>query len=151
MRLLCVLGVSLLLGFACSARAQQGEARALEERLIAPCCWQESLASHDAPLATELRAEIERRLDQGQSTAVIEADLVERYGERIRAVPIGSERLGLAVLGCIALALVALLLGARRWMYRAPSPPPERGAEEMTLRDDYDDRIDQELESLHDA
>lgn len=57
----------------------------LERRLIAPCCWRETLDVHTSPTATELRHEIRSRLQAGESAIAIEKSLVDRYGPKLRA------------------------------------------------------------------
>jgi len=57
----------------------------LERRLIAPCCWRETLDVHTSPTATELRHEIRSRLQAGESSLAIEKSLVARYGPKLRA------------------------------------------------------------------
>ncbi len=57
----------------------------LERRLIAPCCWRETLDVHSSPTATELRREIRTRLQAGESAVAIESTLVARYGSKLRA------------------------------------------------------------------
>ena len=57
----------------------------LERRLIAPCCWRETLDIHTSPTATELRREIRTRLQAGESSITIEKSLVDRYGPKLRA------------------------------------------------------------------
>ncbi len=60
-------------------------AGALAERLVAPCCWRESLRGHPSPLADDLRREIRDRLAAGEPAERIEQDLITRFGPRIRA------------------------------------------------------------------
>lgn len=125
-----------------------GEAR-LEARLMAPCCWLQTLDVHSSPLSTELRAEIRTRLLAGESPDTIEDDLVARYGERIRAVAKGHEPGGpipiLVGVGMVVSA-AALLAMIRRWrrasVARAPVPPAG-GAD-----DRYDRILDEELRAL---
>lgn len=81
----------------------ENQARALESRLLAPCCYQATLAVHDSPVAAALRAELRNRLQSGQSESEIEVDLMTRYGRGIRSHL--SESTG------IKLVLVASLLG----------------------------------------
>lgn len=57
----------------------------LQRRLIAPCCWRETLDIHTSPTATELRHEIRSRLQAGESSLAIERSLVDRYGPKLRA------------------------------------------------------------------
>jgi cytochrome c-type biogenesis protein CcmH len=123
----------------------QDVARGLEERLVAPCCWNEMLAIHDSPLANELRTEIDARVARGEAVDAIETDLVARYGERIRAIPEGVEAVSVVLSISMALAVVQLFLMARRWrdVSRAraevPTDAPARP------RDEADDRLDREL------
>src|ERR1700690_4185349 len=62
-------------------------AERLEGRLLAPCCWAQTLDIHGSDIATSLRREIRTRLKAGESADAIEASLVARYGEKMRAVP----------------------------------------------------------------
>lgn len=124
-------------------------ATALEGALLAPCCWNGTLATHDSPVATELRHEIEGRAASGETTTAIEADLVGRYGERIRAMPKSGAFSNALVLALDAgiLALAALVVVLRRW--RRAGRDEERPTE--TPRDAYDARIDDELAQLADS
>ena len=77
-------------------------ANGLIERLRAPCCWQQTLDVHASPIAAELRAEIRTRVAAGEDVPTIEADLVQRYGERVRAVPTAGFLTPLGVFGMMA-------------------------------------------------
>ncbi|MCA9641554.1 MAG: cytochrome c-type biogenesis protein CcmH [Myxococcales bacterium] len=123
-------------------------AKRLEQRLLAPCCWdtsKQTLDVHDSPVATDLKREIKRRLKAGEQPDAIEADLVDRYGEKIRAVPEGNPLKGFALIlsilgGGAFLGLAYMLYG---WQQRAKAeqkPPPKE-----TERDEWDDALDQEL------
>ncbi len=120
---------------------------AVESRLVAPCCWTQTLDIHDSELATSLRAEIRARLRAGERPEAIEDRLAARFGERVRAVPRGRDPRG-AVLAVVAIgmaaAALALGLALRRWSSRraAEAPPAERA------RDAYDDRVSAELHAL---
>lgn len=130
--------------------AVEGE-RAIEGRLLAPCCWTQTLDVHESPLADELRGEIRARLRRGESSASIESDMVVRYGERVRAVPKNRDTrstvpvfVGLGMLASV----VGLVFVVRRWTRRhvdppRPAPPAPRSA--------YDARIDEELGQLDEA
>lgn len=124
-----------------------GAAR-LEGRLLAPCCWDSSrqtLDIHGSPIANELRREIRRRLKAGETPDAIEADLVRRYTTKILAAPpdspvahLGSVlSFGLVGAGGLAAVLVA------RWRKRTQDPKP--GPKPPTERDQWDDRLDDEL------
>lgn len=133
--------------------------RAIQGRLIAPCCWNQTLDSHESPLADQLRAEIRTRLRGGESAAAIEADIVSRYGERVRAVPRDRDTRGnVPLMVAVAMFASVVLLGrlARRWVRRGNAPSPEAPAPapnspSARARDDYDARVDDELARLDDA
>lgn len=61
--------------------------RRIASGLIAPCCFQQTLADHHSEIAERLRAEIADALAQGRSEEQIVAGFVARYGERILATP----------------------------------------------------------------
>ncbi|MFO0624124.1 MAG: cytochrome c-type biogenesis protein CcmH [Polyangiales bacterium] len=130
--------------------------RAIQGRLIAPCCWNQTLDSHESPLADQLRAEIRTRLRGGETPAAIEADIVSRYGERVRAVPRDRDTRGNVPLLVGAAMLASVVLLARlavRWVRRgnAPAEAPSPTPAEARARDDYDARVDDELARLDDA
>lgn len=116
----------------------------LEGRLLAPCCYTQTLDVHESPMATELRAEIRSRLTAGESPRAIENDFAERYGERVRAVPRDREpRAGAFLVAVTVMVAAGIALGAlvRRWRRTPSEPRPALAAG----RDELDDRIDDEL------
>lgn len=121
----------------------------LEGRVIAPCCWTQTIDIHGSPAATELRTEIRKRLKAGESVDAIEHSLVDRYGDRILAVKPGSRLasagmvLMLAMFGAGAGAVTILRRWKRRSSEHAPAPAPEK-----KTRDVIDERIDAELDEL---
>lgn len=136
-----------------------GEA-ALLGKLVAPCCWTQTLDVHSGATPDALRAEIHRRLSSGESAAAIEADFVARYGPRVLAEPEGSP-LPLVTLGLVALALGAaggLVLALRRWVRRSEaaerastsdgSGASPEGAGGAGARDVWDERLDDELRAM---
>src|SRR5258708_33287899 len=59
-----------------------GAAR-LEGRIMAPCCWMQTIDIHGSEVAYDLRREIRQRLKSGEASDAIEASLVQRYGPKI--------------------------------------------------------------------
>jgi len=117
----------------------------LESRLLAPCCWVQTLDTHESPLASGLRTEIGERLEHGETAERVEADLVARYGARIRAVPAGFDvdGMGVGMFVCAALMSTALLVWQGRRRRRAPAPAesgaaPDDGALAARLDDELD-------------
>jgi len=146
------LGVGLLLFGAASASASDDvEARAheLEERLLAPCCWTQTLDVHESPLVTEMRLEIRSRLAAGETPLAIEDSFAQRHGERVRAMPRGRTPM-LTYVGWFAAALTAVLvilvLVARRWTKRTATDV--RTPSEATDDPALDAQIDQAMAKL---
>jgi cytochrome c-type biogenesis protein CcmH len=124
-------------------------ARDLAGRLIAPCCWTQTLDVHESPLADQLRSEIAQRLRAGEPAAKIEDDLAVRYGDKIRAVPRGEDpRVALPIIvgGAMGLAVVWLAWLSLSWLRRSRSEPREPGVEAQL----YDKQLDQALNKLSD-
>src|SRR6187399_3231658 len=127
-------------------------ASALEGRIMAPCCWTQTIDIHGSELANDLRREIRKRLKSGETSDVIEASLVGRYGPRILAVPPGSPLktiatlLALAMGGAGAAAFVMLKRWRERALVAAAGPTPDTGKNDAQL----DARLDAELDALDD-
>jgi cytochrome c-type biogenesis protein CcmH len=130
---------------------------ALLGRLVAPCCWLQTLDMHESPSATSLRAEIHTRLAQGEPSEAIEDDLAARYGERVRAVPKGFDRRGvvpaLVALG-LGLTAIALARALRRWRAASEASAPVRPSARLGTvepgSDAYDEALDRALAELDD-
>lgn len=129
--------------------APSSEEAILEARLMAPCCYVQTLDIHESELATALRHEIRTRLAAGESAADVEQDFVARYGERVRALPAGQDpRKGLGSFAAVVAAAAAVGLGVaiRRWRRAADAAPDRRS--ESAAHDEYDERVDEELRRL---
>ena len=146
-RAFSVCGVLLLT--AAPARAEpriRGEL-AIESKLMAPCCWVQTLDAHESPLATQLRQEIRTRLTRGVPAEQIASALVTRYGERLRAIPLHHDprtllmNVGFSGMG---LTLAGLVLFAWRWRKRALRVPFAADVDE-SQRVQLDARLDAEL------
>ena len=140
-------------------------AAALETRLLAPCCFNGTLDTHESELAHTLRHEIEGRIASGETSEQVEADLVTRYGPKIRALPHEgalTALLGAAMLLAVAVGAV-IALRMRRWRRSSDEHASEvakttgvttgAGASTSTstsvrVRDAYDARIDAELAEI---
>ncbi len=126
---------------------------ALEQRMVAPCCWVQTLDMHDSPVAKQLREEIHLRLLHGDSATNIEADLVRRYGGRIIAMPASNPlgKVAAVVSGIVLIAGVLLLRLLRRWKAQGAAVPARSDAAPGSKqRDEWDDRLDDELKAEDD-
>ncbi len=86
---------------------QQQRIEALQGRLVAPCCWNESVKDHRSPTAAAIRAEIARFVQEGKSDTEILDYYKRQYGRRVLIEPEGNA-LALAIM----VPLLAALLGA---------------------------------------
>jgi len=139
-----VVTCTLALMLAAAASAEYASPRAVYERLLAPCCWNQTLDIHDSPIATELRVEIEQRLARGEEARKVEDDLAKRFGERIRAVPRDfdpRDSMAWTLLSGMMLALCGLLALAWRWSRSQPVPAAPTPAFDA----EYDEELEREL------
>lgn len=99
------------------------DVRRIQDKLTAPCCWQESVAVHRSEIAEEMRAEIARMASGGMSEDQIVDYYIARHGERILREPRGSKRLWLMLIpvALITVAFAGLIVFLRR-QRQAPSP-----------------------------
>lgn len=112
-----LLAVSLAWGQA------SGRIRALQEKLIAPCCWTENVAMHRSEVAAEMRSEIARMVQDGRSDREILDFYKAKYGTRILMEPEGQLRLWAYTIPIAATVLgVALVVWIIRRMLK---PRPE--------------------------
>ncbi len=122
--------ISLVLLSAALAAVAWGQAkdrvRALQEKLIAPCCWSESVAAHRSEVAAEMRAEIARMAQEGRSDREILDFYKAKYGTRILMEPEGQLRLWAYTIP--AAATVAGLLLVIWLIRRMVRPQPESPA-----------------------
>ncbi len=137
-----------VLTLAATAALADEDATSLIARLRAPCCWNQTLDVHSSPTADGLRDEIRRRFSAGETVPAIEADVVKRYGERIRAVPsagfltpLGVFGMMAGVFGLIATVAVGVRLTRRKVDGPATAAPvpalaaaPQDSAEAKKLR-----------------
>lgn len=99
--------------------------RALQEKLVAPCCWSESVASHRSEIAAEMRAEISRMVAEGKSDREILEYYKAKYGARILMEPEGELRLWAYTIPVVASlgGLVFVIWIIRRMLRRQPAAP----------------------------
>ena len=125
-------------------------ANAIEGRLMAPCCWTQTIDIHDSPISLSMRHEIRRRLRNGETAEAIQASFVERYGPKIMAVQESSQLknvfIGLSVVMGGAGVAAAMMIG--RWRKQnASKEAPKKDAKEPK-RDQWDEKLDAELKDL---
>ena len=133
----CLLGAVVGLGLVGVARAaidtyefkdevERERFRSLTEELRCPKCQNQNIADSNAPIATDLRREIYRMLDDGRSDKEIVDFLVMRYGDFVMYKPPLDSRtwllwygpFGLLGLGAVVLCVLVL---RRRKVEKAPA------------------------------
>ena len=145
----CLLGAAVGLGLVGVARAaidtyefkdevERERFRSLTEELRCPKCQNQNIADSNAPIATDLRREIYRMLDDGRSDKEIVDFLVMRYGDFVMYKPPLDSRtwllwygpFGLLGLGAVGLCVLVL---RRRKVERAPERVALSSAERERL------------------
>lgn len=120
--LLAALVVVLGAGAADLNDAQRARIDVLEHSFMAPCCWSETLATHNSEIAFQLRKEIVALVAQGKTDREIRDLFKARYGARILSEPEGTTRVWLDVIPWLAIVIggAAVLHVIRKW--RMPRP-----------------------------
>lgn len=126
------------------------EAKRLETKLIAYCCWSQQVSVHDSPAATQMRSDIRQRLAAGENEQVILAAYVAEHGERILAEPPakGFTRLLYLVppiLGLLGIGVLVVMV--RRFAQRGGDTPATATAGPAPSGA-LDRRLDEELRDL---
>ena len=124
-------------------------ANAIEGRLMAPCCWTQTIDIHNSEITLSMRHEIRRRLRNGESAEAIQDSFVQRYGPKILAVQENSQLknvfIGLFVAMGGAGVAAAMMIG--RWRKQS-APSNGAPAKADTAPDQWDDKLDAELAAL---
>jgi cytochrome c-type biogenesis protein CcmH len=137
------LALAALLGANALAAAPQVEVSDIEDEVMCPICGT-LLELADSPQARREKLLVKRLIAEGRSKQEIKDELVAEYGEVVLAVPEGSGfnlTAFLVPVLALALALVALVVGVRRWRRdgdRGDPPSDAPPAAEDTARLDAD-------------
>jgi cytochrome c-type biogenesis protein CcmH len=129
--------------------AENDEQMALFKSLICSCgCPRETLGTCNCDFADATRKDLKAQLAAGMSVADIQANYAKRFGPQALAVPPNTGANWLIW----ATPLTAIVLGAfgvafmiRKWQRRATESPEEIPG---SIADEYDDKLDRELEEL---
>lgn len=118
-----------------ASAADQKRYQVLVEELRCPKCQNQNLSGSNSPIAADLRRELHRMIDEGQSDEDIKAFMVRRYGNFVLyRPPVDRNTLVLwglpAGLGLVALLVVILY---RRRLERADRHQPLSEAEQQQL------------------
>jgi len=118
--------------------AERERYRTLTEELRCPKCQNQNIADSNAPIAMDLRKEIFRMLEEGQSNDQIIDYLVARYGDFVRyRPPVTKTTLllwyGPAALLILGLGVLAFIIVRRRRVDSTPAAQTLTEAERQRL------------------
>lgn len=139
-----------------SARAQtradlEVEARAIEELLIAPCCFSQQVSEHQSAAADEARRDIRARLAAGETRQEILDAYVAQYGNRVLATP-PPEGINLVLYVTPVVVLFSsiglIVLVVRRFSARRGAELPEGAVPAPAWSADVETKLDDELRDL---
>lgn len=104
--------------------ASSERARKLQDMLVAPCCWSESVAHHRSETAAQMRAEIETLVGAGKSDREILDHFIARHGKRILMEPEGSTKTVATVMPFLFLVIggAFTVFVIRRMLHRPATP-----------------------------
>ena len=132
-------------------QALEQQAKQLEAKLMAPCCWAQQVSLHQSPAADDIRRNIRRLLAEGKTSQQILDTYVAEYGDRILAEPParGFSRLiyvapWVFLAGSVGLVVVVI----RRLRAVSPAPAKAESAAAAPPNEDESDRIDEELRNM---
>lgn len=139
----------LILAQAPVDEALEAHAKALENELIAPCCWRQPLSDHNSGAAVEMKSEIRRLLSEGKTSDEILSHFTDQHGVRILSTPPAS---GFGLLSYLA-PWLALILGAavivlflkKRGVAQVPAPEPSAPSTDDRYRELLRKELDQSL------
>ncbi len=119
-----LLGIILLAGPTLDP-TQQARLRKLENALLAPCCYQEVVATHSSEVAKQMREELAAMVAAGRSEREILDYYKQRYGTRVLAEPLGAQWWVMNLVPVAMLLAGGLVVAGlvRRWRRAAASGP----------------------------
>jgi len=144
-----MVALSLVVG-AADPQVLEREAKQLEAKLMAPCCWAQQVSLHQSPAADEIRQNIRRLLAEGKTSQQILDTYVAEYGDRILSEPParGFSRLIYVAPWVFLVGSVGLVVVVIRRL-RAVGPVPATAARATAPpTEDEAERIDEELRNL---
>jgi cytochrome c-type biogenesis protein CcmH len=125
----CLLVSLVIFGMAPIA-ADDRDLRKIQDRFMAPCCWQESVAVHRSEIAAQMREEIDRMVAEGKSEDQIVDAYASRYGDRILREPRGNKRIWLTLIPVVLILIAGAWLV---WFIRRQRQSPASGSPMVDL------------------
>ena len=135
---------------AADPQALEQQAKQLEAKLMAPCCWAQQVSLHQSPAADEVKQNIRRLRAEGKTSQQILDSYVAEYGDRILAEPParGFNLLVYVAPWVFLVASVGLVVVVIRRLRAVNAAPASAGRAAPAPTEDEADRIDEELRNL---
>lgn len=105
-----MLMVLILVNTISLSSTQKVELRRIEERLLAPCCYTQSISVHGSEIAGQMRTEVAEMVAQGRTEEEIVDHYKSLYGDRVLIVPDGVTGKILFSLPAVTSVLASLAL-----------------------------------------
>lgn len=125
---------------------QSEQIRKVEKRLLAPCCYTQSIAEHGSDIAVQMRNEVTEMVADGKSDDEIVNHYRNIYGDRILIVPDGltgrvlfSLPVAISVLACL------ILFVCLRTMLRTARNRRDSNIQRLALNDALREKIEREI------
>ena len=127
---------------------QTAEIQKVEKRLLAPCCYTQSIAEHGSDIAVQMRNKVTEMVANGKSEEEIIDHYRSIYGDRILIVPAGLTGkilfglpVAISVLVCLVLFMCFRNMLRSGRHKQARDAPPSR----LVLSDALKEQIEREL------
>jgi cytochrome c-type biogenesis protein CcmH len=128
--------------------AQTAEIQKVEKRLLAPCCYTQSIAEHGSDISVQMRSEVIEMVSDGKSEQEIVEHYRSIYGDRILIVPDGVTGkilfglpVAISILGC----LVLFMCFRRMLRSQMQDRTPEASHSVHAMSDRLKEKIEREL------
>lgn len=114
----------LILAAAAWAQEPTARERALQNKLVAVCCWNESIAFHRSETAMQMRLELRHLIEQGRTDEEILGWFKQKYTARVLIEPEGTKSVVAYAFPAAAavIGLVVVIFVLRRWTQARPEP-----------------------------
>ncbi|HSW13729.1 MAG TPA: cytochrome c-type biogenesis protein [Solimonas sp.] len=113
---------------------QQARYRQMIHELRCLVCQNQTIADSDAPLAQDLRQQVEKQIREGRSDAEIKQYLTARYGDFVLYKPPVKGSTLLLWIGPFLLLAVALVMALRMLRRRGSSAAPTPSVDPQALQ-----------------
>lgn len=118
--------------------------------LRCPKCQNQNLADSNAPISTDMKAQVHRMLEQQKSDAEIKAYLVSRYSEFVLYRPSVNQKTLFLWVSPAVLLLITLLILYRHFYLRGMADNPDTQSSQTQLNQDQQRRLSKLLKAAND-